>query len=113
MLKHEISRQGDVTVLRVLEENLDAITVSSDGRSLVDQVVDQQAIKVVVDISAVKTIDSSGVAVIVSLFKRLRSMGGGVRVAGLHGQPKEIFQFLRLDQALPIFSSVDDAAKNF
>jgi anti-sigma B factor antagonist len=113
MLKHEISRRGEVLVLRVQEENLDAITVSSEGRSLVDQVVDQQVNKVVVDISEVKTIDSSGVAVIVSLFKRLRAVGGGVRVAGLHGQPKEIFHFLRLDQALPIFASVDDAAKNF
>ena len=62
----------------VTEENLDAITVSSEGRSLVDQVVDQQLNKVVVDISGVKTIDSSGVAVIVSLFKRLRAVGGGV-----------------------------------
>ena len=112
-MKHELSRRDDVLVLRVLEENLDAITVSSDGRSLVDQVVDQQAVKVVVDISQVKTIDSSGVAVIVSLFKRLRALGGKVCVVGLQGQPKEIFHFLRLDQALPIFVSLDDAAKCF
>jgi len=112
MLKHEISRQADVVVLRLQEENLDAISVP-EARPVVDQLVDQQALKVVVDISAVKSIDSSGVAIIVSLFKRLRAVGGGVRVAGLQGQPKEIFHFLRLDQALPIFATADEAVKNF
>lgn len=112
MLKHEIKREGDVLVLRVQEENLDALTVA-ESRPLVDQIVDQQSFKVVVDISEVKTIDSSGVAVIVSLFKRLRAVGGGIRVAGLRGQPKEIFHFLRLDQALPIFDSVEEAIRSF
>ena len=112
MLKHEISRVGDAVVLRVLEENLDAITVP-EARPLVDQLLDQQALKVIIDIAAVRIIDSSGVAIIVSLFKRLRAIGGAVRVAGVTGQPREIFQFLRLDQALPIFNNVADAAKNF
>lgn len=112
MLKHEIAREADVFVLRVQEENLDAITVP-EARPLIDQLLDQGALKVVFDISGVKTIDSSGVAIIVSLFKRLRAIGGSVRVAGLQGQPKEIFHFLRLDQALPIFGTADEATKNF
>lgn len=112
MLKHEIVRAGEVYVLRFLEENLDALTVP-EARPLVDQLLDRRAAKVVVDISAVKTIDSSGVAIIVSLFKRLRPNGGIVRVAGVQGQPREIFQFLCLDQALPIFANTDDALKNF
>lgn len=112
MLKHEISREDGVFVLRVQEDNLDAITVP-EARPLIDQLLDQGALKVVFDISGVKTIDSSGVAIIVSLFKRLRAIGGSVRVAGVQGQPKEIFHFLRLDQALPIFATADEATKNF
>jgi anti-sigma B factor antagonist len=43
-------------------------------------------------------IDSSGVAVIVSLFKRSRATGGSLRVIGLRDQPRAIFELLCLDR---------------
>ncbi|MBL8604376.1 MAG: STAS domain-containing protein [Myxococcales bacterium] len=112
MLKHELTEEGAVIVLKVQEDNLDALTVP-EARPLVDQLVERGAIKVVFDMTSVKTIDSSGVAIIVSLFKRLRAVGGAVRVSGVNGQPREIFHFLRLDNALPIFATVTDALKGF
>ena len=71
MLKHELTEQAGVVVLRVQEENLDALTVP-EARLLVEQLVERGGIKVVFEMSAVKVIDSSGVAIIVSLFKRLQ-----------------------------------------
>lgn len=112
MLKHEITEEAGVVVLKVLEENLDALTVP-EARPLVDQLVERGGIKVVFDMAAVKTIDSSGVAIIVALFKRLRALGGAVRVVGVTGQPQEIFHFLRLDSALPIFATTADALQKF
>ncbi|MDO9016319.1 MAG: STAS domain-containing protein [Deltaproteobacteria bacterium] len=112
MLKHELTEQAGVVVLRVQEENLDALTVP-EARLLVEQLVERGGIKVVFEMSAVKVIDSSGVAIIVSLFKRLRALGGAVRVAGVAGQPKDIFAMLRLDQALPIFPTAEEALKGF
>ncbi|HMW03405.1 MAG TPA: STAS domain-containing protein, partial [Acidobacteriota bacterium] len=46
-------------------------------------------------------IDSSGVGAIVSLFKRVRTLQGDVKIARLRGQPAEIFKLLRLDRAFP------------
>ena len=40
MLKHELTEQPDVVVLRVLEENLDALTVP-EARLLVEQLVER------------------------------------------------------------------------
>jgi hypothetical protein len=36
-----------------------------------------------------------------------------VRVVGVTGQPQEIFHFLRLDSALPIFATTADALQKF
>jgi anti-sigma B factor antagonist len=55
---------------------------------------------VVVDLSFLRVIDSSGVGAIVSLYKRVRATGGDVRVVGLRDQPLAIFQLLRLDRVL-------------
>ena len=46
-----------------------------------------------------KTIDSSGVGVLVSLYKRVRAQGGEVLVIGLD-QPLAIFKLLKLNRAL-------------
>ena len=54
-------------------------------------------------------IDSTGVGVLISLFKRARAAGGAVHFAGLVGQPKEIFRLLRLDRSLDLHPSLDEA----
>ena len=111
-MKHEMTESGGVTILRVLEENLDALTAPG-ARPLVDQLVDRGGIKVVFDMRSVRIIDSSGVGIVVSLFKRLRAIGGAVRFTGVDGQPKEIFHLMRLERVLAIFPTIEDALKGF
>jgi anti-sigma B factor antagonist len=89
---------GDATVLKV-EGVLDAVT-APDARPIVDQVINDQRIDVTVDVSQLRLIDSSGVGVIVSLYKRAKSYGGTVKVSGLKNQPLTIFKLLRLDRVL-------------
>lgn len=112
MLKHTVTEESGVTVLSFLEEKLDATTALT-ARPILDQLVERGGIKVVIDMSAVRVIDSSGVAVVVSLFKRLKALGGSLRVSGLEGQPREIFHLLRLEKAMPIYSSAHEALKGY
>ncbi len=112
MLKHELTEQGAVTVLRLKEKNLDALTVP-EARAVVESLVERGGIKVILDMSPVEVIDSSGVGVLVSLNKRLRALGGALRVVGVAGQPLEILKIMRIVQVLAMFPSVDDALSGF
>jgi anti-anti-sigma regulatory factor len=49
----------------------------------------------------------------VSLFKRVRTLQGDVKIARLSGQPAEIFKLLRLDRAFEIFKTIDEAVARF
>jgi anti-sigma B factor antagonist len=49
-----------------------------------------------------RLIDSSGVGVLVSLYKRVRANGGDVRFAGVTAQPLVIFKLLRLDHVFTL-----------
>jgi len=89
---------GDETVLRV-EGALDAVT-APELRPTLDALVAEGKRRVIVDLSALRLIDSSGVGAIVSLFKRVRANGGQVSVVGLRDQPLAIFRLLRLDRVL-------------
>lgn len=89
---------GDSTTFRLVG-SLDAVT-TSDLRPVVDALVAERRPKIIVDVSALRLIDSSGVGLIVSLYKRCKANGGAVTVAGLRDQPLSIFKLLRLDKVL-------------
>ena len=89
---------GDVTVLRI-EGALDAMS-TPELRPVIDAIVSDKRVKVDVQLSGLRLIDSSGVGAIVSLYKRMRAQGGVVSVKGLRDQPLAIFRLLRLDRVL-------------
>ncbi len=98
-MKYLRTDEGEETILQI-EGTLDAVT-APELRAVVDELVDQKRPLVTLDLGALKLIDSSGVGVIVSLFKRLRPLGGQVRIVGLRDQPRAIFRLLRLDRVFP------------
>jgi anti-sigma B factor antagonist len=67
-------------------------------RALLDHVVAVHPPEVTVNLSELALIDSSGVAAIVSLYKRLHDVGGEMQVIGVHDQPSRIFRLLGLDR---------------
>jgi anti-sigma B factor antagonist len=91
---------GDVTVLRI-EGVLDAVT-TPEIRPLIEALVAEKRTAITVDVSSLRLIDSSGVGVIVSLFKRCKAYGGAVKVLGLKDQPLTIFKLLRLDRVFTL-----------
>jgi anti-sigma B factor antagonist len=90
--------QGEATTLRI-EGSLDAIS-TPELRAVIDALVGDKRKTISVDLSALRLIDSSGVGVLVSLYKRARGYGGKVNVTGLRDQPLAIFKLLRLDKVL-------------
>jgi|SRR4051812_25509906 anti-sigma B factor antagonist len=92
------NRANDVTVLKI-EGELDAVTVV-DIRPTLDELVAAKHPTIAVELSTLRVIDSSGVAAIVSLYKRVRAYGGKVTVRGVKDQPLAILRLLGLDRVL-------------
>lgn len=63
----------------------------------------------VLDLSDVNFIDSTGMGLIIYAFKRLQSGGKDFRVCGAKGQPLELFKLLRVDRVIQIFPDLDQA----
>jgi anti-sigma B factor antagonist len=64
----------------------------------IDKLVATQPSKVVVDLSQLDLIDSSGVAALVKIYKKVREGGGAIRFTGARDQPLAIFKLLRMDK---------------
>jgi anti-sigma B factor antagonist len=107
MTDFERSERGGVTLLAV-RGSLDAQSATRLKPEVV-AIGDSGTKKVVVDLSELTLLDSSGVGVLISLFKRVRALGGQVLYAGVKSQPKEVFRLLRLDRSLDVSATVDEA----
>jgi anti-sigma B factor antagonist len=102
---------GDVTEL-ALDGQLSA-GVEEQMMAKNEELLALGRIRLVIDLAALKFIDSSGIGALVSLFKRVRSQKGDVKIAALAGQPREIFKLLKLDKAFEVYDSTDLALKSF
>jgi anti-sigma B factor antagonist len=65
--------------------------------------------RIVVDLSRVTYIDSSGLAVLVEGMQSVEEYGGKFALAGLQESVKSIFETARLDQVFLIYPHVDAA----
>jgi len=90
--------EGGTVTLNITGE-LDAVSVP-DLRPVLDDLISKGHKRIVVDLSGLRLIDSSGVGAIVYLFRKLRAVGGTVSVRGAADQPLAILRLLKLDQIL-------------
>lgn len=92
------------TLTLMFSGNLDA-EGSQKALPLLDKVIaDTQFQDIEVDLSKVTFLDSSGIGAIVYLYKRLITNNRNMRIENVAGQPLEIFNLLRIGNAIPINS---------
>jgi anti-sigma B factor antagonist len=82
-----------------IKGELDALTVP-DLRGELDRLAQGRARTLVVDLSGLRLIDSSGVAALVSVYKRVRARGGKLVVRAVRDQPLAVLKLLKLDEVL-------------
>ncbi len=57
---------------------------------------------IILDMSLVSFLDSSGIGVIVFLYKRLKVRGRQLKILNVNGQPQELIELLRIDTVIPL-----------
>jgi anti-sigma B factor antagonist len=102
-----LERTGEVLVVAV--EGQLVVGNRHEFKQAVLDAVEQGARQVVVDFTGTAYIDSSGLGVLVSLGKRLRDLGGDLRLAGLNEDLRSLFELTRLDTLFAMHASREDA----
>jgi len=73
------------------------------------QMVKKKPEKLVVDLSKVSYIDSSGLAVLIEAMQSVEEYGGKFSIAGMQETVRSIFEIARLDQVFRIYPDVNSA----
>jgi anti-sigma B factor antagonist len=106
-VRHEVSTQGEMSVLAIAGR-LDGTRSGPLGEQWARMPFEGH-LRIVLDLSGLEWIDSSGVGALISLAKQTRARGGAVKAACLQRQPKEVFRLLRLEAILETFDTVEEA----
>jgi anti-sigma B factor antagonist len=102
---------NDVLVLELREDNLDAGNVREFKDAA--QALIQQRARVVLDLSGVKFIDSSGLGALISCLRRQHEKKGDFRLCEMTKSVRALFELMRMHRAFNIHGSRDDAVRSF
>ena len=69
--------------------------------------------KFLIDFNQTDYIDSSGIGALISLSKRIRMVGGDLRLANLNADLRTLFELTKLDTHFKISTTLDDALSAF
>jgi anti-sigma B factor antagonist len=105
------TNREEVVVLRPHARRIDASSVVEFKSKLKEEVADGHT-KIVLDLSEVDFIDSSGLGVMVSFLKQV-SPEGGIKLFGVKEGVKSILELTRLDRAFGIHLSERGAIESF
>jgi anti-sigma B factor antagonist len=98
----------DLPNVLALEGEID-LHVSPNIAASLNMMIEKKLSPLVVDLSRVSYIDSSGLAVLIEGMQKVQQYGGKFALAGLQEQVRLVFEIARLDQVFQIFSNVDGA----
>jgi anti-sigma B factor antagonist len=103
-------REGDRTVLEVAGE-VDVYTAPKLREKLVELVGEGQY-RIVVDMTKVEFLDSTGLGVLVGGLKRVRSHDGSLALVCNQERILKIFRITGLTKVFPMYESLDEALQD-
>jgi len=103
--------QQDVVICHI---NGDIDINSSPGiRKTFAELTASQQKKVVINLAEVSYIDSSGLATLVEMLKKIKSYGGRLRLSNLADKVKGLFEITKLEKIFEIYETAEQAVVGF
>ncbi|HMB14931.1 MAG TPA: STAS domain-containing protein [Pelovirga sp.] len=104
----KINEKEETVIITVEEERMDAHN-SGNLKERMLQLFDEGKCQLVIDLTAVRFIDSSGLGALVSGFKNASARDGSLKLCCLQPQVRSMFELTRLHRVFEIFTTLEEA----
>lgn len=102
-----VKKSGDVAVVTLPIEELDAAN-AADFKAVMAPLFEQNA-NLVLNLSRLRFVDSSGLGALLSCLRMAISNGHNLRLCELSTQVRALFELVRMHRVFDIYHSEDDA----
>lgn len=107
----KIENKNGLTVCHI-EGEIDINSAPALKKSF-DKILSSKTPKVIVNLSKVNYVDSSGLATLVEILKNMRSYGGRLRLTNLSAKIKSLFEITKLEKLFEIMADEQEAISTF
>jgi anti-sigma B factor antagonist len=113
-MKINIAEQNGTAVVRPTSQRVD-LEVAGEFRAALVQLIDAGHRHLIVDMSDVNFVDSSGLGALVSALKALKVVkgGGDVRLANVQPPVVALLEIIRLHRVFASYPTVDQAVQSY
>jgi anti-sigma B factor antagonist len=111
-LEHRETVHSDTCATLGVSGRLNAAS-ALDLKAKLKRMVEDGRVQVIVDLSDVPFVDSSGLAALVSGLKSTRQAGGTLKLAGLGEQARTVFRLTMLERVFEIYADAEAALASF
>ena len=101
--------QNTFTMVTIEVPRLDSVNMQ-EMKTALNALVDAGQSRILVNLSQVDFIDSSGLSVLISLFKHLNASNGTLKLCSLKEQPLELLNITKLYRLFSIVENCEDAS---
>ena len=102
---------GDVTVTAVPVDELDASNAAEFKRDVAPLL--EANTRLVLDLSRLRFVDSSGLGAFISCLRKLNAKGGDLKLYGMSKQVRAVFELVRMHRVFDIVSTREEAVGAF
>lgn len=110
-MQSKLEMLGDIAVVELLGEHLDAANAKEFKEHMAPLV--EEHTRMIIDLSHLRFVDSSGLGAILSCLRRLNDKGGDLKLCGMTKQVRVLFELVRMHRIFEIFNTREEAAKGF
>ena len=110
-LEMELTGTDDIAVLK-LAGQIDSYTAEEISK-IIETHINNGNFKVIVDLTNVDYLDSAGLSALINAKTKLGKHTGDLRIVGLKGKAKEVFDLAGLTELFNLFESREKAFEDF
>jgi len=92
---------SEKTMVEINRKKLDVLNMKTLKEKMFEIIKDGHT-KLVINLKEITFIDSSGLSVLISLFKHVKTLNGSIELCGLNEQPTELLEITQLDKIFTI-----------
>jgi anti-sigma B factor antagonist len=108
-----IEKINDALVISLQTENKLNVAVSQKFKVEIAKLIDQPGMKIVIDLSGVDYIDSSGFGSLLSVLRAVKGNNAQLKLCNIVPEVMELVKMLQLQTVFDIRNNVDECLKSF
>ena len=109
-MEMEVKQKDQVLLIKPLGKSIEA-TNSRDFKTKVTDLINQGHHIIILNLSQIEFMDSSGLGSLISILKLLASHQGKIALCEIQEPVKRVFSLTRLNQVFPLHPNEEDAFK--